>query len=318
MPLRDQLQAIFNLTPSQRLGSGLRFNAYFDNSLSTVTPYEGRREILAKLFRKERGSSGLKFPENIDSAKYYMRFDFAPYQRTQAFSVDVLAWEQKIYLPMPENISDAYSMTYDTTDLGPIFGASLTDSAGKFVGFSETGKQLGAIAADKGGDVVEAVTGRGATERFGQESGFIVNPHSSVVFRGIQLKSHTFSWKLAPKNENETQNLKEIIHEFKVNFLPRQYSGGWMGYPNLCAPHYLVDGNENEFFPIFDPVGTPTAITNFSVSYTPDGGSSFLRNGSPVAVIMNLEIREMEVKYVDAEGVVRGGQSQLPGAGDND
>lgn len=311
MPLRDQLQSIFNLTPNQRLGEGVKFGAFFDSSLSTITPHTGRREALSRLYKKSFSAEGLMFPEDIIQAKYHMRFDFAPYRRTDPFTVDVINWVPKIWLPMPENINDSVVLNYDTTDLGPIWGAKVTDSA-RNEALQEFGASVGAVAGKQVSKAVEAIAGAGAEERAGQDLGYIINPHSSVVFRGIQLKSHTFSWKLSPKNAVETKNIRAIIQQFKLEALPVAFSGAFMGYPNLCAPHYIMDGLENPFLPIFQefPGGTPTAITNIGISYTPDGGSSFLRNGSPVALMLNIEVRELEIKYRDGvTGRIVGGET---------
>lgn len=304
MPIRDLLQSVFNLTPSQRLGIGSNFLTS-DGSLSTVTRHTGSRDVLGKLFDKRIGSEGLHWPEDITSAKYYMRFDFAPYKRTNPFVVDRLPWGLPIFLPMPENINDTTSLNYDTTDLGPTFGAKLPSDSNGMSALQLVKTMAVGAAPTVGQNIIksiEAVTGAGAQERFGQEAGFIINPHSSVVFRGVALKSHTFSWKMAPKNASETNNIKMLLNHFKQNALPRRdVNDGFMGYPNLCAPHYLKNGKENEYIPIFGGPNNPTAcaITNIGISYSPDGGSSFLRNGSPVAILLNLELREIEIKYND-------------------
>ena len=60
-----------------------------------------------------------------------------------------------------------------------------------------------------------------------------------------------------------------------------------------------MDSTENPYLPIFGPRGKETvcAITSIGVSYTPDGGSAFLRNGSPVAFLLSIELRELEIRW---------------------
>ena len=303
--LRQSARLTRSLTPLSRLNADTSsFVSTVSSSLSSVTGSRGGRDTLTKIFNKnEEGFGGLVWPDDLLSAKYYMRFDFAPYTRTDAFRVKNLKYvRNSVFLPMPENINDATVLNYNTDDLGPLFGAKLTETA-DFDSVGGMSQLLGAGAAAGQKYLlqgVEQIFGAGANERFGQEKGFIVNPHASVIFQGIQLKSHSFQWKMSPKNERETNNIKNIISHFKEMALPRETTTeGFMGYPNLVAPHYLMDSTENPYLPIFGPRGKETvcAITSIGVSYTPDGGSAFLRNGSPVAFLLSIELRELEIRW---------------------
>lgn len=303
--LRQSARLTRSLTPAARLNADTSsFVSTLHDAVNSVTASRGSRDTLANIFNKnDKGIGGLVWPDDLLSAKYYMRFDFAPYRRTNAFRVENLKFvPNSVFLPMPENINDATVLNYNTDDLGPLFGAKLTEGS-KFdsVGGMENLLGAGAAAGTKLGlQSVEQIFGAGANERFGQEKGFIVNPHASVIFQGIQLKSHSFQWKMSPKNARETNNIKNIISHFKEMALPRETTTeGFMGYPNLVAPHYLMDSTENPYLPIFGPRGKETvcAITSIGVSYTPDGGSAFLRNGSPVAFLLSIELRELEIRW---------------------
>jgi hypothetical protein len=243
---------------------------------------------------REGGGGGFYYPEDIINAKYSMLLQFAEYTRQDAFSVSEPSLLGPVFLPLPENLLESYTVNYDTTDLGAIFGASIDFSPNARPYMQQVMENTGTIAAHLGSGALNKAGLNGLAERLGQDFKTIVNPHSSIIFKGMQLRTHTLSWKFSPKNSNETFLLQNVIQYLRVSTLPANSgleNGGFLSYPDIVWPILLRDGNINPYlFPF-----KWCSIRNMTVTYTPDGGSAFYKNGAPVAVLLTLELQELEI-----------------------
>ena len=134
--------------------------------------------------------------------------------------------------------------------------------------------------------------------------GGIPNPNVSALFRGVGLKNHSFEWKLAPRSEEESLSLFQIVNAFKHVALPQINNSTihqrmTLGYPDECM--IQIFGTD----PIGKDIPTmirfkPCVIKNVTVNYTPDNTLSFFRqHGWPTAVSLKLDIQETVIHTKD-------------------
>jgi hypothetical protein len=225
-----------------------------------------------------------------------------------------------IGLPVPANLSTGYGMAYDTgTGLG-VLGSQAYQAArnsGDVQGIvqnlagdnaidavkqaavasaASVGPQIaaalgaaaasGMVGAAAGAAVGNALGGIGQGALAG--AGLAVNPHLAVLFTGPRFRVHQFNYKITPKSAGESTALTETIKQFKLAMAPSVDGLAFFDYPNEF--YIRFPANSQHLFRIGASV-----LTDFTVNYTPDGGSYFHDNGAPVSVAMSLSFTEIDV-----------------------
>jgi hypothetical protein len=140
----------------------------------------------------------------------------------------------------------------------------------------------------------ETILSRGA--------GVVPNSNLELLFNGPTLRSFQFNYRLSPRSEDEAKSVRKIIRFFKQGMAPKKASvkygtggaGGssfFLGTPNIFKLNYkTIDYKINPSVNRFKTC----ALTNFNVSYTPDGEWTTYEDGQPVSVIMTLNFKELE------------------------
>ena len=266
-----------------------------------------------------------KFPDDLGI--HYMSFNFRKARHGRNFGDIQQTFDGTAFLPMPGNLVDAFNINYNDVELGVAGGglANFVQGGGETVDnlVGDAKEILNTSLADIGEKVVAATAkvkeelttnlrknaeglaeGLSTVAREGTGGlatglnrlfGNIPNPNVTALFRGVGLKSHSFEWKLAPRNRKETESLFKIIHAFKYTSLPdvdSQRTRMTMGFPDECIMR--IHGTN----PAKGDVQTmimfkPCVIKNVTVNYTPDGTPSFFRqDGYPTAVSLKLDFQE--------------------------
>ena len=58
------------------------------------------------------------------------------------------------------------------------------------------------------------------------QEGVAINPHLAVVFRGINFRDHSFTYKFVARDQTESNTIKAIIEAFRFHMLPSNAIGG--------------------------------------------------------------------------------------------
>lgn len=255
---------------------------------------------------------GISFPSDLDEeAHTKMQLQFYTYDRSSPRAAGSLNPGVSLYLPLPENFQIDFGVSYDVVDTGftGTIKNTLTNIATS-VGNDEAklSAKIGQALIGVGTNVVEGSVRAGYASLDGAESvlggavggvagasgeiqkalGQIPNPHASVFFKGMPLRQFSWSWKLVPKNEKDSNMLQSMLIIIKRMMLPER-NGDMLRYPDMVQPRVITQGTTpySKYSKCF--------IENFSINYTGEGSSSFFRNGQPVSVVINMQLRESEL-----------------------
>ena len=322
-------------------GNSAKVEDVNNGGFTTATTFQSPQEITRAKRGDVAGAEGLtlgKFPSDLGI--HFMSFNFRRARHGGRISPVQKTFAGTAFLPIPSNLVDAVGINYNDAELG-LVGGGIANFTQSVPGVEETinsaiagAKNLTDMSiADAGSKVIEGAkslmekaSGVTATSfldatasqvenasllfRTGQDGlavglnrrfGGIPNPNVTALFRGVGLKNHSFEWKLAPRSEDETQHLFDIVHAFKHSALPS------IGNSDLAARATLSFPDEVEIG-IHGTTGTrkhhveammmfkPCVIKNVTVNYTPDNTPSFFReSGFPTAVSLRLDLQETQI-----------------------
>ena len=213
-----------------------------------------------------------------------------------------------IYLP--PNVEESTSAKYDESATGiagflvSAFGKSLEGMdaqqltrkvAGGLEGISKdmTFRAIGLAGELVGAEGVEAL----AKKAFGEAS----NPYMEVLFDQMQLRTFTYNFNFAPRNEQEALEVQKIIQLFRFHMAPelRPDVNRYVGLPSQFDIHYMYlskEGvaSENNYY---NRIAT-CVLQDCKINYTPNGVKSF-EDGGPVQTTMTLTFKEIELLTKD-------------------
>ena len=215
-----------------------------------------------------------------------------------------------ISIYLPPNVKDTTMMDYtpsETAMLGFLAasgGAALEairkNDMGKLVeiGLDTLGDTLWEVLRNLGMSIGETLAGaEGGYELLNKVYGRTTNPYMEVLFKSPQLRTFTYNFTFAPRNEDERDDVQKIIHMFRFHMAPELRSGHnmFMTLPSEFDIYYMYqaeDGkcSENDFY---NKIST-CVLTSCDVDYTPGGVNSHA-DGSPVKITMSLTFQEMDM-----------------------
>lgn len=223
---------------------------------------------------------------------------------------------QNIFLPMPPQLQTSYGVNYQNSELGgagaafikgggevfgaigdaisaPTFakgskalinaGSSLIDDirAGGFSGAFDALKEIGSrIVAESDNS---AVRGAFSTRNVA------TNPYQAVFFTSPNFRTHSFSYTLFAKNENESETIRRIIRALKKAMLPSITENTlFFEYPKVFE---ITFRNDDHLFEI----GT-SVLTQFDVNYHGEGTPSYFDNTkAPTNVQISMSFQEVNI-----------------------
>lgn len=234
----------------------------------------------------------------------------------------------KILLYMPEGVTTSYKADWTGKKFSNIAAGLLTTGGqmtdGDFKKAFETATKTAGSAFGRFKDaamgaavskLVSSVTGDSIStgDIFSATGGAILNPNAELIFGGHDLRTFRVKFLLVPYNKNEAIQVDQITRTFKKAMLPKfntANSGffknsnnnaagdhGWIGLPNLCRFTFMRGEKAHPYLTQYKMC----AITDYDVSYTPDGVYASTYEGYPVAT--QIEIGFIETKLVYDEDI---------------
>jgi len=228
-----------------------------------------------------------------------------------------------IQMYMPEDIEAQYGANWQDTNLsnmargalgafGSAANANIGEAIGKTIDTIYTGTEN---FLTKGTGVANAISqilnqanfgSLTVNDVFSASTGQILNPNTEVLYKGPKMRNFSLSFKMAPRNLTEATDIKNIITQFKKSTLPKfggvgggagkaDPSASFVAVPDIVDVTFMRGSSPSEWVTQFKPC----VITDFSVSYTPDGAWARLPDGSPVATTMKISFQETKMVYSD-------------------
>jgi hypothetical protein len=144
------------------------------------------------------------------------------------------------------------------------------------------------------------------------------NPMEEQFFKGVEFRSHSFSYEFYPKSSDEARTVENIIWTFKTAMLPDTFGNAeadgaaesYFNYPNIFDIYYegAIAQHMEDFLPCY--------LTDCTVSHS----TKLFQDGYPVSTEMGLEFTELKVitqetyqqiSKSDRKKNIGGGQSSL-------
>ena len=223
----------------------------------------------------------------------------------------------EIFLPVPTALNNSYAVEFENLEVG-ILGEILSGLAGSFSKFGDPdkgfGEELGDAAAAAGNSVV-AAGGRlldtiGALSIPKRKFGFSFNKFSEMSVGKPTNRTFSFSFDLAPSSKSEATVAENIVKLFKLGMQPTTEGEVnttiAQGRASLGAPNttfqpiyrnpmkYVIDFNfkgESGYNKLFKTA--PCFITSFNVNYHRAGAPSYLVDGQPTMMSIDLSMTEI-------------------------
>ena len=217
--------------------------------------------------------------------------------------------KDSIALYLPADVKDTTGANYEDTPTG-ILGVAATDIVRGVNAFNEddfeaTGKIGGKllkntfeqILKNLGGGLAESLTGaEGAIPLANKIFGRADNPFVEVFFNSMNIRTFTYNFNFAPRNESETLEVQQIIQLFRFHMAPdlQEVNARYLTLPSEFDIHYMYKaengvGYENDYY---GRIGT-CVLENVTTNHTPNGVKSFA-DGAPTQITMALTFRETE------------------------
>jgi hypothetical protein len=227
---------------------------------------------------------------------------------------------QTIQLPIPSNIGDTNQVDWGNGDSFNPLAAFGAEQIGNALRSGDFGKGLVDIYNNTVSTAKEIVTKGGGqdliTKYFqsklvnslgantspegllSRASGSVLNPNLELLFSGVNLRSFQFDFDFAPRDEKESNVVKEIIRIFKISMAPRTGSniegaGLFIKAPNVFLLKYKSGNQDHPYLNKFKPC----ALTSMGMNYTGSGSYATYADKTPVHMKLSLSFTELNPIY---------------------
>lgn len=217
-----------------------------------------------------------------------------------------------INLPMPNNVSNANSISWDGKDFG-MMGDTVVKSisAMKSTGYNEDSvkghlnsmaERMKSVAFYSGMAELVSKTGGNSLDAgdiLGAVDGKALNPFRTMLFRGVNFRSFNFVFDLVPFSASDCDLIFNILTAFRAHSSP-DFAGDKMffTYPDECQITYMWETGANKWLNNFKRA----VCTDVNIDYAPMSHWSSIRNGFPN--IIRIDTKWTEVELVTREDVL--------------
>ena len=255
--------------------------------------------------------------KNFTNTNPYSSLEIA---KNNVLKAKVLTDGGVIALPMPSNIQDSNSVSYEAGEMNNLTAEGLKaydKLTEKMTGntFQEkiasagnnmlTGAQnfINSIPEADTRDLIMKSLGAQAVNIFGanvsvnqllaRTGGQVLNPNMELLLNNATLRTFRFSFKMTPRDDREATSIKSIIRAFKRNMAIREVEGLFIKTPNIFELQYKKGNRPHPFLNLFQPC----ALTDMSVNYTGENVYATYADGTPVSMVMTLTFKELVPVY---------------------
>jgi len=200
-----------------------------------------------------------------------------------------------IQLYMPNQVSVDHKASYSEEEIG-----KMITNVGGAVNKISDGQYSEVVSLDRISDSaakgvaggLEKVGVTGAKARDAIKSGTIENNRQELMFNGIDKRSFSFDFKMVPKSEQESENIRNIVDMFRFHAMPEFFAGSerTMISPSTFDIKYMHKKGEHTFL---NKIST-CVLEGVSVKYGGDR-TQFFVNNAPAQTEISLTFKELEI-----------------------
>lgn len=231
-----------------------------------------------------------------------------------------------IFLPIPQQVSDAISVSYAEDTLNPLQAAGLKavaqgiEDPTKLLKASQTAVQAltdkldaGTVKALKAALSGQALNSFGAnvssTGVIGRATGQVLQSNLELLFSGVTLRSFPFVYDFTPRDPREAEVVKGIIRTLKKAMVPKNGRDAlFIKSPDVFALEYKSGTENHPFLNSFKVC----VLTDMSVNYTASGTYATYGDASPVHIQVQMTFKEINPVYAEDYDVLsKGGYTNV-------
>lgn len=222
----------------------------------------------------------------------------------QFFNRDTKEKTTSIYLPMPDNINNPSTISWDTEDFGMVGEAVVKSLQNMSGGGDNHGQQVESTILSMGERIKSLAFYNAVSYGVGKAGGSASaggimsrvsnkasNPYKAYIFRGVDFRTFSFEFTLAPFSESDCDIIDTIVRKFREHSYP-DYANDKMFFtlPDECQITYMWETGHNKWLNSFKRA----VCTGIDVQYN-SGQWTSLRNGFPTLVRISTRWAETEL-----------------------
>ena len=204
-----------------------------------------------------------------------------------------------IFLPIPSGIQDQNQVGWNKDEADPVKLAMADFAKQTMTGGVEGAKaSLGDISATLKNNpgIKEAVSAQltknlTGVNVLGREQGVVINSNIELLFDGPSLRTFSFNFKFAPRDNLEAKEVQKIIRTLKQGMSAKKAAD----FLFIKSPHTFFLGYYKgaELQPYMNRF-KECALTGLSVQYAPDGPFATFTDGSMTSYGVSMTFQELE------------------------
>ena len=200
-----------------------------------------------------------------------------------------------IQLYMPNQVSVQHKANYSEEEIGAAITATggaidkiMNGQYGDVVSTDRMKEGLSNVATG----VADKVGLTGAKSAKNIASGRVTNNRMETMFNGIEKRNFSFDFKMVPKSEKESENIKNIVNMFRFHSMPEFYAGSerTLISPSTFDIKYMHKTGEHTFM---NRIST-CVLESVDVKYGGDR-TQFFYNDAPSQTEISLSFKELEI-----------------------
>ena len=194
-----------------------------------------------------------------------------------------------IQLYMPNQISLQHGAKYAEEEINAVATNLMSGLDGGFSGMTEIVKDAAANTLERAKQVALAGGSAAAADI---ARGKVTNNRTEMKFEGIDRRSFSFDFKMIPKGEKESNNIKNIVNLFRFHAMPEMgsFNGRTMIVPSTFDIKYMHKNGENNFL---NKIST-CVLESIDIKFGGDR-TQFFKNNAPMATEISLKFKELEI-----------------------
>lgn len=200
-----------------------------------------------------------------------------------------------IQLYMPNQVSVGHKANYQDEEIGALItntGGAIDKIVNGNFGDVVNTERLKEGAGNVMAGVADKVGVTGAKAAKNIAKGTVTNNRQELMFNGIEKRSFSFDFKMVPKSEKESENIRNIVDLFRFHAMPEFFEGSerTLVSPSTFDIKYMHKNGEHEFL---NRIST-CVLESIDVKYGGDR-TQFFVNNAPSQTEISLAFKELEL-----------------------